>query len=48
MPEKINMADYLQKKKIMEKTSIWEHYLRETAGEFGKCKIWHKILKTAG
>jgi hypothetical protein len=21
---------------------IWEYYLRETAGEFGKCKICHK------
>ena len=32
----------------VEKTPIWEHFLRESSGEHAKCKICQKILKTSG
>lgn len=32
----------------IEKTAIWENFLRESSGEFAKCKICNKVLKTAG
>ena len=36
------------KQSLVNKTPVWEHFLRETTGELAQCKICRKVLKTSG
>jgi len=43
------MAKFEQcKQSLIEKTRVWEYFLREISGESAQCMICQKVLKTSG